>query len=68
MADGEDERKLGRELNELLQELRVALPGVQVLFAFLLTIPFAQRFTLITDAQRPPISSRSSRPAPPQLC
>jgi hypothetical protein len=29
---------------ELLNELRVALPGVQVLFAFLLTIPFAQRF------------------------
>jgi hypothetical protein len=29
---------------ELLNELRVALPGVQVLFAFLLTIPFSQRF------------------------
>ena len=27
---------------ELLQELRVALPGVQVLFAFLLTVPFTQ--------------------------
>jgi len=33
-----------RELIELLNELRVALPGVQVLFAFLLGIPFTQRF------------------------
>ena len=30
---------------ELLQELRVALPGVQILFAFLLTVPFAQGFS-----------------------
>lgn len=35
------EGKLDRELNELLQELRVILPGVQVLFAFLLAVPFA---------------------------
>ena len=41
-----------RELAELLQELRIALPGVQVLFAFLLTVPFAQRFTSITTTQR----------------
>lgn len=33
-----------RNLNELLQELRVAQTGVQILFAFLLTIPFQQRF------------------------
>jgi uncharacterized integral membrane protein len=46
----EDER-LDRNLSELLQELRVALPGVQVLFAFLLTIPFNQRFSQLTDAQ-----------------
>jgi hypothetical protein len=43
--------RLDRNLNELLQELRVALPGVQVLFAFLLTIPFAQRFQTLTTAQ-----------------
>jgi Family of unknown function (DUF6328) len=43
--------RLDRNLNELLQELRVALPGVQVLFAFLLTIPFNQRFKLLTSAQ-----------------
>jgi hypothetical protein len=37
---------------ELLNELRVALPGVQVLFAFLLTVPFTQRFADITSSQR----------------
>ena len=46
-----DERA-DRELIELLNELRVALPGVQVLFAFLLTIPFAQRFTLLDSSDR----------------
>jgi hypothetical protein len=43
----EDER-LDRNLGELLQELRVALPGVQVLFAFLLAVPFQQHFTSIS--------------------
>jgi uncharacterized integral membrane protein len=43
--------RLDRNLNELLQELRVALPGVQVLFAFLLTIPFNKRFPELTSAQ-----------------
>ena len=33
-------------------ELRVALPGVQVLFAFLLTVPFAQRFGAVSQLQR----------------
>ncbi len=41
-----------RNMGELLQELRVALPGVQVLFAFLLTVPFAQGFTTLTAEQR----------------
>jgi hypothetical protein len=41
-----------RNLAELLQELRVALPGVQVLFAFLLTVPFSQGFERLTDFQR----------------
>src|SRR5829696_888380 len=46
----EDDQKRGaRELVELLQELRVVLPGVQVLFAFLLTVPFNQRFTELTS-------------------
>jgi hypothetical protein len=38
------QERADRNLTELLQELRVALPGVQVLFAFLLTVPFTQRF------------------------
>jgi hypothetical protein len=37
---------------ELLQELRVALVGVQVMFAFLLTVPFTQRFSKVTELQR----------------
>ena len=41
--------RLDRNLGELLQELRVALPGVQVLFAFLLAVPFQQNFTEITS-------------------
>src|ERR1044072_6904504 len=41
--ESEDER-LDRNLSELLQELRVALPGVQVLFAFLLAVPFQSGF------------------------
>jgi amino acid transporter len=50
---GEDQReRVNRELIELLNELRVALPGGQVLFAFLLTLPFTQRFTKVTQVQR----------------
>lgn len=37
-------KKHDRELIELLNELRVVLPGVQVLFAFLLIVPFTERF------------------------
>ena len=44
--------RVNRELIELLNELRVALPGVQVLFAFLLAVPFAQGFATTTDFQR----------------
>jgi len=43
---------LDRELIELLNELRVALPGVQVLFAFLLAVPFASGWTRVTNLQR----------------
>jgi Family of unknown function (DUF6328) len=46
------EERLNRELIELLNELRVALPGVQVLFGFLLAVPFSQRFESITATQR----------------
>jgi hypothetical protein len=46
------EERVNRELIELLNELRVALPGVQVLFAFLLAVPFTQRFQQVTDLQK----------------
>jgi len=50
-AESKEER-LDRELIELLNELRVALPGVQVLFAFLLGVPFTQRFEQVTELQK----------------
>ncbi|HYZ19780.1 MAG TPA: DUF6328 family protein [Gaiellaceae bacterium] len=50
--DESKEERLDRELIELLNELRVALPGVQVLFAFLLGVPFTQRFDAATDLQK----------------
>jgi hypothetical protein len=46
-----EKQRLDRNLGELLQELRVALPGVQVLFAFLLTVPFQGGFERITPFQ-----------------
>ena len=50
---GEDPgERINRELIELLNELRVALPGAQVLLAFLLTIPFMQRFDALDAADR----------------
>jgi hypothetical protein len=50
--DETEEERLDRNLSELLQELRVALPGVQVLFAFLLAVPFQQGFEKITSFQK----------------
>jgi len=55
MSDGDQEttaERLDRELTELVQELRVLLPGVQVLFGFLLTVPFSIGFKSLTDAGR----------------
>lgn len=46
----ENKSRHDRELIELLNELRVALPGVQVLFAFLLTVAFSQRFVDVTSS------------------
>jgi Family of unknown function (DUF6328) len=46
-----DFERADRNLQELLGELRVALPGVQVLFAFLLVVPFNQRFVDVTGFQ-----------------
>jgi hypothetical protein len=47
-----DKERRDRELIELLNELRVALPGVQVLFAFLLILPFTDRFGKLGDVDR----------------
>ena len=45
-------QRADRELIELLNELRVALPGVQVLFAFLLAVPFTARFGRVTRFEK----------------
>jgi hypothetical protein len=48
-----DEReRQDRQMIELLNELRVALPGVQILFGFLLTAPFAQGFRRINGFEK----------------
>ena len=55
-GSGRDEteaERLDRNLGELLGELRVALAGVQVLFAFLLVVPFNARFPTLGSNQRP---------------
>lgn len=50
---GETEHaRLNRELDQLLSELRVALPGVQVLLAFLLTAPFSSNFDAVRHESR----------------
>jgi hypothetical protein len=50
---GEDpQERTARELIELLQELRIVIPGVQVLFAFLLTVPFSQGFAKLDSLQQ----------------
>ena len=51
MAETEKER-VDRELIELLNEVRIVLPGVQVLFGFLLVVPFQQSFRDVTDLER----------------
>jgi hypothetical protein len=47
----DEQERLNRQMMELLNELRVAMPGVQVLFGFLLTVPFQQRFQRVNDFQ-----------------
>jgi hypothetical protein len=49
VTDEDDRSKQDRQMIELLNELRIALPGVQVLFGFLLTVPFAQGFARVGD-------------------
>lgn len=56
MTDGATQEtkqeRLDRELSELMQELRVLLPGVQVLFAFLLILPFNVGFQDVNGSER----------------
>jgi len=47
-----DMERIDRNYNDLLQELRVSQAGVQILFAFLLTLAFSQRFGEINTFQR----------------
>jgi hypothetical protein len=51
--DGRSEHdRRDRQMIELLNELRIALPGVQILFAFLLTVPFSQGWQRVTEFQK----------------
>ena len=47
-----EKQRWDRNFGDLLQELRVTQTGVQILFAFLLTLPFSAQFTKTTDFQR----------------
>jgi hypothetical protein len=48
-AEESSQRRLARNVNELLQELRVAQAGVQILFGFLLSIAFTEKYTTVSD-------------------
>jgi hypothetical protein len=60
--------RTAREIAELLQELRVVLPGVQVLFAFLLTVPFSARFGEVSTLEQTFFFGRSCVPASLRYC
>jgi hypothetical protein len=51
-VDEDPKAGVDRELIELLNELRVTLPGVQALFAFRPILPFSQGFEQVTAARR----------------
>ena len=51
-GDETEQERLNRELDQLLSELRVALPGIQVLLAFLLTVPFTTRFDDLSNSAK----------------
>lgn len=50
--DETDKERVDRELKEMLEELRVMIPGAEVLFAFLLGVAFTSRFADVTQLQR----------------
>jgi len=51
MTDESPKERIDRELGELLEEIRVLLPGVELLFAFLLILPFTERFHEISGRE-----------------
>lgn len=52
MSEETEKQRWQRNFADLLQELRVAQTGVQILFAFLLTLPFSAQFTKVDTLQR----------------
>ncbi|MGH3767102.1 MAG: DUF6328 family protein [Pseudonocardiaceae bacterium] len=50
-SPGYDPEQLARNINDLLQELRVALAGVQILFGFLLSIVFTDAYRRASHVQ-----------------
>jgi len=50
--DDPTEIEADHQLEELVQELRLVLPGATVLFGFLLSVPFSSRFDLLTTLDR----------------
>ncbi|MFG1800965.1 DUF6328 family protein [Micromonospora carbonacea] len=52
MSKETERQRWQRNFADLLQELRVAQTGVQILFAFLLTLPFSNGFTRTSDFQK----------------
>jgi predicted membrane channel-forming protein YqfA (hemolysin III family) len=52
MSDDDEHERRNRQLDQLLQETRVIMPGVQVLFAFLLAVTFQQQFQKTTGFQK----------------
>ena len=49
---GDESHEFAREWSEILNEIRVALPGVQLLFGFLLTVPFTDLFRTLSGLVR----------------
>jgi MFS family permease len=52
MAEEDDSHDSHREFGHLLEELRVSLPGAEIIFAFLLTVPFTSRYEEVTVDQQ----------------
>lgn len=51
-AERAEREELEQEHSELFDELRAVIPGAEVLFAFLLTAPFSERFDRLNERQR----------------